>query len=355
MTVNLWSQTAATNATADATINWREGQAASTVNNSARAMMAAIAKKRDDDSGNIVTTGSSTAYAITTNQSLTPLVDGYTVTARIHTTNGAAPTLNVDSTGAIAIRVATSTAIPASAMLGGSVQRFTYDSSDACWYANSYISAPATGDLGAIEALTGTGIARRTGSDTWAVASDVTHLADTTANRLFGTNGSGVSGLITLSAPLTLSGAALSVDAASDTAAGKIEIATQAEQVTATDVLRASTPGRQMHHPCHAKAFATFSQSGAHSLVSSFGITSIADDGGGQSKFTFSTAFASASGYGVVMSADQISSDAAGMFGYQAGGAKTTTVIDVFLSGFNGGDVSVVDHLDAIMVAFGAQ
>jgi len=36
-----WSRTAANNATADGSINWAEGQAPSTVNDSARAMMAA--------------------------------------------------------------------------------------------------------------------------------------------------------------------------------------------------------------------------------------------------------------------------------------------------------------------------
>jgi len=39
-----WSRTAASNATADGSINWAEGQAPSTVNDSARAMMAAASK-----------------------------------------------------------------------------------------------------------------------------------------------------------------------------------------------------------------------------------------------------------------------------------------------------------------------
>lgn len=148
--VSIWSTTAATNATVDSTVNWREGQAASTVNNSARAMMAAIAKWRDDIAGNLLTGGSSTAYTITSNQSLTPLVDGYTVTARMHATSGAAPTLNVDSTGAKAIRVYTSTALPTGAVNGGSVQTFTYDSGDDCWYVGSFFSTttlPLTGLL----------------------------------------------------------------------------------------------------------------------------------------------------------------------------------------------------------------
>ena len=43
-----WSTTAANNATADANVNWAEGQAPSTVNNSARAEMASVALYRDD-------------------------------------------------------------------------------------------------------------------------------------------------------------------------------------------------------------------------------------------------------------------------------------------------------------------
>ncbi len=46
-----WSRTAANNATADGSINWAEGQAPSTVNDSARAMMAAASKYRDDVGG----------------------------------------------------------------------------------------------------------------------------------------------------------------------------------------------------------------------------------------------------------------------------------------------------------------
>ena len=48
-----WSVTPADNATADASINWAEGQDPATVNNSARGMMAAIAKMTDVQSGNV--------------------------------------------------------------------------------------------------------------------------------------------------------------------------------------------------------------------------------------------------------------------------------------------------------------
>ena len=65
MTLYKWSQTAANNATADSSVNWQEGQAPSSVNDSGRAMMASIAKHRDDIAGAIVTGGTATAYTVT--------------------------------------------------------------------------------------------------------------------------------------------------------------------------------------------------------------------------------------------------------------------------------------------------
>src|SRR3954466_15615122 len=62
-----WSKTANNNANADGTINWAEGQAPSTVNDSARVMMAAAAKYRDDIAG-VTTGGTATAYTVASNQ-----------------------------------------------------------------------------------------------------------------------------------------------------------------------------------------------------------------------------------------------------------------------------------------------
>src|SRR3990167_9448888 len=65
--VPVWSMTAASNSTADDSINWAESQAPSSVNDSARAMMARIAEWYADTSGNLVLGGTSTAYTLTTN------------------------------------------------------------------------------------------------------------------------------------------------------------------------------------------------------------------------------------------------------------------------------------------------
>jgi microcystin-dependent protein len=133
MTVYSWSATAADNDDADSTINFREGQAPSTINNSGRAMMAAIAKLYADLSGNAVTGGSSSAYTLTTNQVFSALTDGVFVKCRMSATNAAGATLNVDSLGAKTIATVYGTAIRAGALLSGAVHHFVYDSTDDKW------------------------------------------------------------------------------------------------------------------------------------------------------------------------------------------------------------------------------
>ena len=62
--------------------------------------------------------------------------------------------------------------------------------------------------------------------------------------------------------------------AASDTVAGRIEIATAAEVLAATDVNRAVTPGRMAKHPLMPVAWATFTAS-TGAIVEGSGISSI--------------------------------------------------------------------------------
>lgn len=90
-------------------------------------------------------------------------------------------------------------------------------------------------------------------------------------------------------------GAAWVAESASDTVAGTIEIATQAEQETATDVLRAVTPGRQHFHPSAAKAWGKVSYSGGTpSVTVSNNITSVTDTASGRLTVTIATDISSA-------------------------------------------------------------
>src|SRR3990167_1651732 len=133
--VPVWSMTAASNSTADDSINWAESQAPSSVNDSARAMMARIAEWYADTSGNLVLGGTSTAYTLTTNNVFASLIDGATVVARVNATSGATPTLAVDGLAAKQIRGVYGTNIATGALLINSIWAFTYDSTDDAWIA----------------------------------------------------------------------------------------------------------------------------------------------------------------------------------------------------------------------------
>jgi len=99
-----WSKTAGDNGSIDPDINFAEGQAPSTINNSARALMAAEAEYRDDTGGALVTGGSSNAYTLTTNSGLSALADGVRIHIVANHSNTGEATINVDSLGAQSIR-----------------------------------------------------------------------------------------------------------------------------------------------------------------------------------------------------------------------------------------------------------
>lgn len=142
----LWSKIAANNAAADAQINWAEGQAPSSVNDSARAMMASIAGFRDDNNGSLTTGGTSTAYTLTSNQVFDSLahMSGQTLAFTMSATSGVTPTLNVDGLGAKVIRFATGVALPTGALLSGSVHCATYNNSSSEWLIHNQSSVVPT-------------------------------------------------------------------------------------------------------------------------------------------------------------------------------------------------------------------
>jgi microcystin-dependent protein len=138
-----WSKTASNNATADGTINWAEGQAPSSVNDSARAMMAAAAKYRDDVAGTVTTGGTSTAYTLTSNQGFDSLANmsGKMVAFIPHATNGATVTLNVDGLGAKALRSAPSVELPAGVLIQGTPYCAVYNNSTTEWILQGFWGA----------------------------------------------------------------------------------------------------------------------------------------------------------------------------------------------------------------------
>jgi len=150
MTLFTWSKTAANNSNADASINWAEGQAPSSVNDSARAVMAAAAKYRDDLAGALLTTNTSTAYNLTSNQvfTSTTAMNGMALRVKFHVANGASPTLNVDGLGAAQIQLVLGTNIPTGIIVAGAVHDLVYNVSGPCWLmCGPYNAAFASGTL----------------------------------------------------------------------------------------------------------------------------------------------------------------------------------------------------------------
>lgn len=102
-----WSQTAASNATADTDINWQENQAPDTVNDSARNMMRRIAQWRSDLAPVRTSTGSGNAYSVASYAGGTGSYrDGEIVAFVVDRTNTSSCTLNVNSRGAVPFRPA---------------------------------------------------------------------------------------------------------------------------------------------------------------------------------------------------------------------------------------------------------
>jgi microcystin-dependent protein len=145
-----WSKVAASNSNADTTINWAEGQAPSSINDSARAEMARVAQYRDDIAGAIVTTGTSTAYAVSSNQVFDTLahMDGAMIAFTPHATNTGAVTLNIDSLGARGLRSSPGVDLPSGSLILGTPYVALYNNSDAVWYLHGGVSNPYNIPLG---------------------------------------------------------------------------------------------------------------------------------------------------------------------------------------------------------------
>lgn len=88
-----------------------ENMAYSEVNNSARAAMGAAARAYQDSNGTLVSTGSANAYVVASNVQYSALSEAPRVVFKANHANTGAATLNVDGTGAAAIRDTHGTAL----------------------------------------------------------------------------------------------------------------------------------------------------------------------------------------------------------------------------------------------------
>lgn len=104
-----WSTTAANNANSDGDLTWAEGQAPSTVNNSARVMMQRVKQLLLDLGASIAAGGTANGLTVTASSPFTALANGQIVAFRATANNSGAATLNVNGVGSKAIRKMDST------------------------------------------------------------------------------------------------------------------------------------------------------------------------------------------------------------------------------------------------------
>jgi hypothetical protein len=124
-----WSVTAASNGTADSSINWQEGQPRASVNDSARSMMASHAKDRNLRGGRITTAGTANAQTFSSGM-LTPYTTvptGFNVTLLIGLTNTGATTLSMDGIAPAAVKNQRGADLQANELITGSLVNFLYD------------------------------------------------------------------------------------------------------------------------------------------------------------------------------------------------------------------------------------
>jgi len=151
-----WSRTANNNALVG-TVNFQEGQAPSSLNDSNRSLMADLRSWADDVSGAITTGGTSTALTVTSYQTFGSLgnLANQVIAFTPHATNGATVTLNVDGLGAKPLRSAPSVELPAGVLVQGTPYTCLYNSSDQVFYLQSFYGNPYNVPIGGVLPYTG--------------------------------------------------------------------------------------------------------------------------------------------------------------------------------------------------------
>jgi len=306
--IHFWSTTAATNATADSAVNWAEGQAPSSVNDSARALMASAAKTYKDLAGALVTAGTSTAYTLTTNQVFADAaaMSGAIITFTPHTTSGASPTLSVDGLTARPIRTASGTNVPTFGLVAATPYTVTYVHGSTEFILHGGLGVFAANSLAVSGAATFASTASVGGATT---------LSSTLA----------VTGAITGSSTVSATGITASGALSGATAAGAM-LASQAEQETGTATNKVVQPGVQHFHPSAVKAWGNIQGSNGADL-GSYNITSFVRNVAGSYTVTLATDLSSTN-YAVTVSCFDPTFTSYGLLSAKAAGSFTILVVD---------------------------
>lgn len=312
------------------------------------------------------TTGGTTVYAISL-PGITAYHDKVAFFGRINATNTGASTINVNSLGARDIYKGGITAVASGDLALNTTYGFVYDGtgfqvvgiggSGGAPTDATYIVQTANGSLSNEQALgaLATGILKNTtttgvlsiataGTDYYnpsgtdvALADGGTgaSLTDPNADRImFWDDSAGVVTWLEASIGLTLSGTTLEVSTAA-----------QSDQETATSTTTYVSPGRQHFHPSAAKAWVKFTSITTTSILVSYNVTSLTDNGVGDTTINFTTAFSTAHYAGAGMTFEAAASVNAG-FAIKNGTTPTALAINVVTQ--SGGTRTDVAHQSAV-------
>lgn len=331
--VKSWSTTAATNSSADSTINWAEGQAPSTVNDSARAMMAAIAAWFAQIDGGTVSNctvgGSASAITLTCSPTVTARAAGQRYAFALGSTLTGATTLAVDglTSGALQWRAAalaandfvsgewieviddgTSYQLVESPRLSAGAAEWTTDSTGGA--TGDFIPFVDVSDSNFVNKVLTTDLFKNVLANFTAkaapVPADSLMIADSAASgaakistitQFFAS----INGLTADATPDATADYVVTYDASATTAKKVLlNLATpavsQANQETATSNVTFVTPGRQQFHPSAVKAWAVFvprGTNGAATVNASYNVSGVQHTATGVYEVSFSTAMSS--------------------------------------------------------------
>jgi len=210
--IQSWSATAASNNSASPD-GFPPGMAPSGLDNSSRENMAALARWYKDSNGSLASGGSSNAYTLTPNRTISAYAAGIDFLFIANHANTGAATVNVSALGAKDIRDRDGAALASGDIEIGTVLHIVYDATNGYFRASNLIAGLGAGASN-LDSLTDVAISTATSGD------------------LLRYNGSSWVNA-TLAASLT---------AASTTASGIVELATAAEALAGTDANRALTP-----------------------------------------------------------------------------------------------------------------
>jgi hypothetical protein len=148
----------------------------------------------------------------------------------------------------------------------------------------------------------------------------------------------------------------LTVPNATTTLLGLSDVATQANQETATSLITVVTPGRQHFHPGHCKLWAIWDNNGSSGTnIANYSLTSITDAGLGLSVMNFATTFSAAT-YCNVYGPSDLPGDADIAWNSckaSTSAGKTTTALRITSNTGSFGSAAVADLNENCVAIFG--